>query len=370
MPATPVLSAAHLSAGYGTRIIVDDLSFTLERGKILTLIGANGAGKSTVLRTICAQLPAAGGTILLGGKPLSALRETQIAREMAVLLTERLRSERMNCEEVVETGRYPYTGRFGLLSAHDHTIVAEAMELAGISHLRTADFRQISDGQRQCVMLARAIAQEPAVMLLDEPTSFLDIRHKLRLLTLLRELVREKQIAVVQSLHELDLAQKFSDLLLCIRNGRADRLGTPETVFAGDYIARLYDLPPESYNTLYGVAEPPAVQGAPEVFVIGGGGSGIPVYRQLAREGIPFAAGVLHENDVDCPAAAALASAVITERAYEPIGEDALRRAQNTLLQCRRVICTLSHFGSMNCGNRRLLEAARAAGLPVQDASA
>ncbi len=363
-----VLSADSLAAGYNKRIIVDGLQFDLNRGEILTLIGANGAGKSTVLRTIAAQLPAISGIVTLGGKKLSELHENEIAQQMAVLLTERLRTERMSCEEVVETGRYPYTGRLGILSVQDKQVVAEAMELTGVTHLRALDFRQISDGQRQCVMLARAIAQEPSVLLLDEPTSFLDIRHKLRLLTLLRDLVRDRRIAVVQSLHELDLAQKFSDRLLCIKDGRADRIGTPEEIFSGEYISALYGLPAGSYNTLYGVAEPFSVRGVPEVFVIGGGGSGIPVYRRLQRQGIPFAAGVLHENDMDYPAAKALAAVLISENAFEPISDAALNHAREVMHQCGRVICCIDAFGSMNSGNAALLEEARALGL-LGDAS-
>lgn len=363
MNGEPVLSARALSAGYGRSVIVSGVSFEIRGGEILTLIGANGAGKSTVLRTIAAQLPAVSGSVFLRQSRLAELSETEIARQMSVLLTERIRTQRMTCEEVVETGRYPYTGRLGILSKEDHRIVEEAMALAGVTALREQDFRRISDGQRQCVMLARAIAQEPAVLVLDEPTSFLDIRHKLRLLTLLRALVREKQIAVVQSLHELDLAQRFSDRILCIRSGTAERIGTPEEIFDGGYIERLYDLPAGSYHALYGVAEPEPVRGRPEVFVIGGGGSGIPVYRRLWRQGIPFAAGILPKNDIDYPAAAALAGSVIAAEAFEPIGEAALRQARKTMHTCRRVICCREHFGTIEQANALLRDEAAAAGL-------
>ncbi|MBQ9694980.1 MAG: ABC transporter ATP-binding protein, partial [Oscillospiraceae bacterium] len=128
-----VLSARALSAGYGRSVIVSGVSFEIRGGEILTLIGANGAGKSTVLRTIAAQLPAVSGSVFLGQSRLAELSETEIARQMSVLLTERIRTERMTCEEVVETGRYPYTGRLGILSKADHRIVEEAMALAGVT---------------------------------------------------------------------------------------------------------------------------------------------------------------------------------------------------------------------------------------------
>ena len=136
--------------------------------------------------------------------------------------------ELMRCEEVVESGRFPYTGRLGILSDYDHKQVAEAMELVHVTELADRNFNCISDGQRQRVMLARAICQEPDILVLDEPTSFLDIRHKLELLSILKDLVRQKNLAVILSLHELDLAQKISDFVVCIKDDHIDRYGPPD----------------------------------------------------------------------------------------------------------------------------------------------
>lgn len=358
-----VLQADALSAGYSKKIIADGLTFSVSAGEICTLIGPNGAGKSTVLKTIAAQLPIIAGSIALCGRPLETLREKEIAKQLSVLLTQRITAERMTCGDVAETGRYPYTGTLGILKDEDKAIVQEAMALVGAAQLYDTDFRQISDGQRQCVMLARAIAQQPQIMLLDEPTSFLDIGHKLHILSLLRKLAKERRIAVIQSLHELDLAQKFSDTVICIHNGKAERIGTPEEIFSGTYIAELYGIQSGSYDPRFGAAEPAAVTGPPEVFVIGGGGAGISVCRKLHRAGIPFAAGVLHENDLEYPAASALASAVITETAFEPIGEAAVSKALSVMKQCRAVICCTEHFGTMNQGNQILKEQADARGL-------
>ena len=351
-----VLQTNALAAGYSRKIVADGLTFSVSAGEICTLIGPNGAGKSTVLKTIAAQLPILSGNIALCGDDLQTLREKDVSKRLSVLLTQKITAERMTCGDVAATGRYPYTGTLGILSPEDKQIVREAMTLAGAEALYDTDFRQISDGQRQCVMLARAIAQQPKIMLLDEPTSFLDIGHKLHILSLLRRLARERRIAVIQSLHELDLAQKFSDTVICIHGGKAERIGTPEEIFSGDYIAGLYGIQDGSYHPAFGAAEPAAVTGTPEVFVIGGGGSGIPVYRRLHRMGIPFAAGVLHENDLEYPVARALASVVITEAAFEPIGEAAFRRAAEVLAQCKEVICCTEQFREMNLRNRELKE--------------
>lgn len=353
-----VISAKKLSVGYSKKIIVDELEFDVMAGEVLTLIGPNGAGKSTILKSVSAQIPTIEGKIYIDGRQLADMNERDISKLLSLLLTERIHSERMTCEDIVSTGRYPYTDRLGLLSKTDKKIVAEAMKLTSVEYLKDLNFRHISDGQRQCVMLARAIAQQPKVMVLDEPTSFLDISNKLKLLTLLRNLAKEKNIAVIQSLHELDLAQKFSDKVLCINDGKAEKYGEPEKIFNDDYISNLYGIDTGSYDTMYGSAEPKRGDDEPKVFVIGGGGKGIPIYRKFQRQGIPFAAGVIHENDLDYPIARRLASKLITESAFEPIGNDSVRNAISVMKTCSKVICCLDSFGSMNKGNELILKAA------------
>jgi iron complex transport system ATP-binding protein len=164
------------------------------------------------------------------------------------------------------------------------------------------------------------------------------------------------------SMHELELAQRYADRLLCIRDGRVDRQGSPEEIFSDGYIESLYGLERGSYDSLAGTTEAARIDGAPRVFVIGGGGSGIPVYRRLRRQGIPFAAGVLPENDLDTPTARALAVCVITDRTNEPVSAGRVDEALNVLKSCERVLCTCA-FGSVNHENRRLLEYAQAHGL-------
>ena len=351
-----------LSVGYGDRTVVSDIALSAEPGQILCLIGPNGAGKSTLLKTLLRLLPPAAGAVYLEGKELRTYSERELARRSAAMLTGRPEPELMKSAEVVAAGRYPYTGRLGILSEEDRRVVRKSMEKVGVSELADTDFTHLSDGQRQRVLLARALCQEPRLLILDEPTSFLDIRHKLDFLQLLRELVRERQLAVVMSMHELELAQRFADRLLCIRDGRVDRAGSPEEIFSGGYIERLYGLARGSYDALAGTAEAGRMEGAPQVFVIGGGGSGIPVYRLLQRLGIPFAAGVLPENDLDTPTAKALGVQVITDRANEPVSAARADEALKVLASCEYAVCTTG-FGSVNRENRRLLEYAGKRGM-------
>lgn len=235
-------STRAMSVGYHGNTLIRDINMGIKKGEIITLIGPNGAGKSTILKSIARQLALIGGTVYLDSKALAQMGREELARRMAVVFTDKLHTELMTCEDVVATGRYPYTGKFGLLSEADHRTVKEAMELVHVTEIREQDFTKISDGQKQRVMLARAICQEPEIILLDEPTSFLDIKYKLEFLTLLLKLRKEKQLTVVMSLHELELAAKASDKILCVKGEYIDRFGTPGEIFTPEYLCRLFDI--------------------------------------------------------------------------------------------------------------------------------
>lgn len=181
-----------VAAGYGRKPLLNHISLHVSPGNVLTLIGPNGAGKSTILKTVTRQLAELGGTIFLEGTSMSRMREEEVARTLAMVMTERLHPEFMTCREVVATGRYPYTGRLGILSAEDWKLVDDAMQLVHAGDTADRNFSQISDGQRQRVMLARAIAQEPRILILDEPTSYLDMRYKIDILSSIRRLAAER----------------------------------------------------------------------------------------------------------------------------------------------------------------------------------
>ena len=351
-----------LTVGYNGKPMIRQINIQLQKGEILTLIGPNGAGKSTILKSITRQLQVIGGTVFLEQKNMNGMSSKEISRKLSVVLTERMNPELMTCEDVVETGRYPYTGTLGILSAKDHVKVREAMEMVHAWDLRERDFTAISDGQRQRILLARAICQEPEIIILDEPTSFLDIRHKLELLTILKKMVMEKQVAVIMSLHELDLAQKISDKVICVHGEYIEKYGTPEEIFTSSYISELYGITKGSYNASFGCIEMEPPKGEPQVFVIGGNGSGIPLFRKLQRQGIPFAAGVLHVNDADYQVASALACRVVAEDPFACISQEHFEQALELLKQCRTVRCPLKDFGPMNEKNRILAEMARKMG--------
>lgn len=330
-----------LTVGYRGVPLIHDIEIGMKQGEILTLIGPNGAGKTTILKNIIRQLSPIAGTAYLEGENMEKLTGKELAQRLSVVLTERVRPELMSCRDVVATGRYPYTGRFGVLTKEDEEIVKESMELVHIQELAERDFGKTSDGQKQRVMLARALCQQPDILVLDEPTSFLDIRYKLEFLTIIQRLSRERKLSVIMSLHELDLAERISDKIACVCGDCMDRFGTPEEIFTEGYIPRLYGMTAGSYDELTGSPELEKIKGKPRVFVLGGCGTATPVYRRLQREALPFAAGILWENDLDYPAAAALASEVVSEKPYQLFSEKSFRRAQSLIDECEQVICTM-----------------------------
>lgn len=354
------LKTENLSVGYSGKVLIHDINLSVERGKILTLIGPNGAGKSTILKTITKHLEKIAGVVTIENQNISKWSNKELAKRLSVMLTERISPELMTCEQVVAMGRYPYTNHFGALTPEDKRVVQESLRLVRAEELANRSFSDISDGQRQRIMLARAICQDPEIIVLDEPTSYLDIRHKIELLDILRKMAAEKNVAVVMSLHEIDLAAKISDQIICIKGDRIELFGTPEEVFSDARISELYEIKTGSFNTLFGSVELMAPAGEPKVFVLAGAGKGIPVYRLLQKHKIAFATGVLFENDVDMQVAKVLAAHVVSVPAFMHVGEQELCEAKKWIDRVSYVIDAGTPLGEQNQRCRELTEYAAA----------
>lgn len=361
-----ILHTAGLSVGYHGKELIKNIGISLKAGEIVTLIGPNGAGKSTILKTIAKQLREIGGTTYIEETPLTKLSEKELAKKMSIVFTERITPELMTVEDVVAMGRYPYTGGLGFLTPEDDKIIKRCMEQIRITELGNRNFMSLSDGQKQRVLLAKALCQEPEILVLDEPTSYLDVKYKLEFLSMLQDMTRSRKIGVLMSLHELDLAERVSDKIVCVKGDQIEQFGTPEEIFTKGFVDQLYGITEGTFHEENGSVELKRCDGTPEVFVIAGNGTGSFLFRHLQRKGIPFAAGILGENDVDYAPARALAVRVIAEEAYQNFTVQHYEEAKQVMLSCKRVICCQTTFGVVNELNRQLLLDAEEAGMEIE----
>ena len=209
------ITLEQLSVGYkGFPPIVSNINVEIKSGELTCLIGSNGIGKSTLLKTLTGFLPKLSGRLLLDGRDINMLSQRERAKYISIVLTYKSDVQNLSVTEMVGMGRMPYTGFWGKLNANDQTIVAEAIEMVGIEHLKNRMIQTLSDGERQKVMIAKALAQQTPVILLDEPTSFLDFPSKVEMLQLLHRLAKETNKVVFLSTHDLELALRIADRLV------------------------------------------------------------------------------------------------------------------------------------------------------------
>jgi iron complex transport system ATP-binding protein len=224
-----------------TRIVASNIDAVARRGELTVLLGPNGSGKSTLLRTLCGLQPALRGSITLSGNDLHAMPAAELARTIAVVLTDRVDPGMLSARELAGLGRTPHLGLGGRMSARDHAVVAWALDAVGATHLADRPASELSDGERQRVLTARALAQEPTLLVLDEPTAFLDVPSRVALVELLRAAAREHHLAVVMSTHDLELALRVADhVWLVDRTGRLST-GTPERLALDGRIGDVFD---------------------------------------------------------------------------------------------------------------------------------
>ena len=230
----------HLAVGYDTAIIVPDFDVAFERGRVTSIIGANGCGKSTVLKAIGRIIPSAGGTVIINDTDIADLKSTEIARQMAILPQTPSAPGTLTCTELVSYGRFPYQRGFGKLTKEDKAIVEWALAETNMYEFRDREIAYLSGGQRQRVWIAMALAQQTGIILLDEPTTYLDLCHQLEVLELLKKLNEEEGSTIIMVLHDLNLASRYSDALLAMKSGQVYAYGTALEVLTADMLAECF----------------------------------------------------------------------------------------------------------------------------------
>lgn len=246
-----------LTTGYpdksGARVITSDITARLESGTMTCLLGPNGAGKSTLLKTISCSLAPLEGTFRILGRDRSDYTRAELAKVIGVVLTEQIHFVNLTVEELVGLGRSPYTGFFGQLSDDDRRIVSEAIETIGISHLKDRRVNSLSDGERQKAMIAKVLAQQTPIILLDEPSAFLDFPSKVELMLMLRRLCHEKNKTVLLSTHDLDIALRMADNLWLVSKDNGLVSGMPEDLSLQGWLPRIFHGKDIIYNESTGL---------------------------------------------------------------------------------------------------------------------
>ena len=224
-----VINLSQLSVGYSlSHPVISDINLELRSGQLACLIGENGIGKSTLLKTLTGFLPKLKGSLLLGSRDIGSFSQRELARQVSIVLTQKPDVQNLTIEEIIGLGRSPYTGFFGRLRAEDRKVVDDAIATMGIENLRGRMIQTLSDGERQKVMIAKALAQETPIILLDEPTAFLDFPSKAETFQSLQRMAHERDKLILLSTHDLELAVRFADSLLEVKKGTLQAVSASE----------------------------------------------------------------------------------------------------------------------------------------------
>lgn len=241
-----IIETTNLSIGYKIargerRVIHEKLNISLVEGSITSILGVNGVGKSTLIRTLCGFIPPLHGDIKLDGKNLKNYSKYELSSTLSVVLTERVNDGGLTVYEIVSLGRYPYTGFFGRLTERDKEVVEQSIRDIGIWDMRNKYISELSDGERQKVMIAKSLSQESKIIILDEPTSFLDIKSRMEIVSLLRKLAKEKNMTFLLSLHDLELSLQYSDYLWIMNKNDGVIYGQTEELILSGKINKAVD---------------------------------------------------------------------------------------------------------------------------------
>lgn len=228
--------------GYKKDLVLKDISFNIEKGKFFSIIGPNGSGKSTILKLLNNLYTTKRGQILIEGNKISNYKKKALAKKIALVPQNTNLDYEFPVEDVILMGRHPYKGRFQKEDDNDYRIIEDVMEMTGTLELKSKLITEISGGERQRVIIARALAQDPSIILLDEPTSHLDINHQIEILNLLKDLNEKKGTTIIVVMHDLNLASRYSDEIIMINDGKIMDMGKPEDVITKKNIQEAYNL--------------------------------------------------------------------------------------------------------------------------------
>jgi len=357
------LRFSHVSVAYGARAAVRDVSFSVAPGEVVALAGPNGSGKSSLLRAAVGLAPRTAGVVLVGSSEQLPERPRERAVRVAWMPQDEPGGENVPLEEYVGYGRYARTPQWSLPSAADRAAVLAAIEAVDLGEFCGRGMAELSGGERQRARLARTLAQEAPVLLLDEPTAHLDIGHQLDVLGRIRRYAAERRLSVVVALHDLNLAARFMDRVAVLSRGRLVAVGRPSEILSPALLEEVWGVLAELRRDartgepyLLPRLAPPVGEVRPagprrRVHVVAGGGSGAGLLRTLFEQGFDLSTGVLPLFDTDTECARELSVPAAIELPFAPIGDDALRHLDQLLGAADAIVVAAFPVGPTNVAN-------------------
>ncbi|HHY77218.1 MAG TPA: heme ABC transporter ATP-binding protein [Clostridiales bacterium] len=291
---------------YGETNILEDINLSFQAGSFISIIGPNGSGKSTFLKNLSRYLEPQKGIVLLGGKDINQLSKKEISRNVSVVPQNILLEFDFKVKDIVMMGRHPYVNRWKGETEEDREIVEKAMKYTNILHFSDRSYNELSGGEKQRVILAQALAQQPKVLLLDEPISHLDLQYQVEILDLVKRLTVKEGMTVISVLHDLNMASGYSDKIIMLKDGKVYCQGKPEEVLTAENIAHVFNTnvsvsknPVTGKTYVYPISVISKKKRKLKVHIICGGGTGVKLIQELATSGFHLSAGVLNIGDSD-----------------------------------------------------------------------
>lgn len=351
-----------ISFSYDERLILDRINLDLMKGSFISIVGPNGSGKSTLLRLMSAALKPEMGQVLINGDNIEKMEKRELAQKVSFVPQSVPTDIEFTSMDVVLMGRYPYINRFRGESEKDYEIVKKAMKYTNTEAFADRPLRMLSGGERQRVILAQALAQEPEIMLLDEPVSSLDLQHQIEMLSLMKKLCIDENITVIAILHDLNMATTYSDYILMLKDRKIAAQGLPESVFSVERIKEVFgievsiSLSPISHKPyIYTLAAAKPESNGSKVHIICGGGSGSEIMSRLYNCGYAVSAGVLSAGDMDWKTARDLNIEYVESVPFTGIPRDAYEKNLEMAVKADILLVTSVYFGKDNFLNGEIL---------------
>jgi iron complex transport system ATP-binding protein len=361
-----------LSFSYDLKKVLEQIDMDIKKGSFFCIVGPNGSGKSTLLKLISTALKPQKGVVYLENRNIKDMKQRSIAKLLSFVPQNTSLEFDFKVSDVVLMGRYPYVNKLRGETSEDLEVAEKAMQYTNTTHLRDRSFMELSGGERQRVILAQALAQEPAILILDEPVSHLDLQHQVEILNLIKKMCVDKKLTAITVLHDLNMASAYSDYIVMMKDGEVKQQGTPFETLTASNIKEIFSTdvyvsvsPVGNKPYIYALTRPNIVKRDIRVHVICGGGSGNDIIGRLHCEGFDLSSGVLAIGDLDWKISKENDVQISEEVPFVGISEEAYLKNKELAVEADAIVLAGLYFGNSNKRNLELLLEKELEGKPI-----